>query len=261
MDGKSAILAAEAAELAYQCETEIADRFKHYEYIDIEAVQGFVAREGDTVIICFRGTDAKRDWIYNLNAKKMNPAGMPGKVHKGFNRAMQLVVGEVVTAYGKVKDESTTKVIITGHSFGAAIALLYAARMFHDNGVSPTIHLFGCPRVGNKTFGKWFDTVFACCYRWVKNNDIVPRTPFALWGWVFKFFPFLRFMPMGFRHVGRFCYLDHSGKRRPDITKLELFKDRLAGRILHAGKSMTDGLSDHDMGDYRKDVTKNMKGK
>lgn len=258
MNYQLAIRAAKFSELAYAEKNEVAKSFREFRWIDKGPVQGFVARKNGVVWIVFRGTDPEKikDWIVNLKTTKTNAIGMKGRVHKGFFEAMESVLLEVNAAQDELFQQDD-EIAVCGHSQGAALAVLYSARMiqFWPEAKKPTIHLFGCPRVGNGKFAKWFDSRFQKCFRWVNNNDVVARIPLALWPWLHCLFPVLRFLPMGFRHVGQFLYFDYRGRLHKSISQFDLLKDRLKGRFAF-WHWLSDGIRDHS-GTYAKLVIEN----
>ena len=90
---------------------------------------------------------------------------------------------------------------------------------------------YGAPRVGNRRYVNYVRLDF---FRWVNNNDIVPRVP-PTW--------------MGYRHTGQEIYLDALGKIRR-VTGWQRLKDRLRGLILGLQKGRLDPLSDHSLNEY-----------
>src|SRR5262249_54451343 len=101
---------------------------------------------------------------------------------------------------------------LTGHSLGAALATLAAARWAAGHRVQG-LYTFGSPRVGNAAFAA---TVPGPCYRFVNNNDVVTRLPppglFA-----------------GYRHVGVLKYIRTDGVIVEDPAPEGVARDRLAG--------------------------------
>ena len=158
-------------------------------------VQCVLRRWGTRLSVVFRGSDALIDWAHNLRfCKKVIPYGntaSPIRVHGGFLDAykapqIRLAIRRAVTA-------DIRQVDLTGHSYGAALALLCAVDLqYHFPTLDYTVALFGCPRVGNRAFRASYDRRVFKTVRVEYGNDIVTRLPFA---W------------MGFRHVGARLHL------------------------------------------------------
>ncbi|KAM0491761.1 hypothetical protein ACHAP8_010391 [Fusarium lateritium] len=80
-----------------------------------------------------------------------------------------------------IKEFPNDQIIVTGHSQGAAIALLTALSIQKEFGKGTTIReiiAYGVPRVGNKKFANAFDAIFPGKYTGVVNGeDWVPSLP------------------------------------------------------------------------------------
>jgi predicted lipase len=83
-----------------------------------------------------------------------------------------------------------TKVFVTGHSLGAAMAVLCAAGLGagvrFGSQLNPPLELgekigdvytFGQPRVGNKAFYDWYATAKHNSWRVTHYKDIIPHVP------------------------------------------------------------------------------------
>jgi hypothetical protein len=162
------------------------------------------------VIVCFRGSESGqaeeqfKDWILaDFNAllepkKQLGPGVM---VHRGFWKALDSdsVYTRVVQAVKKQGGFQGKKVFVTGHSLGAALATLCAARMSKDGTGTPVAYTYGGPRVGNEAFRKAFR---ARQHRWINYNDVVPMVPPDL--------------PLGYRHVGSTNNIKKDGSIKLD---------------------------------------------
>ena len=158
--------------------------------------------------IAFRGTDELRDALTHIQFwKKVIPYGNEKsniRVHTGFIRAYKAeAVRKTIWSF---VDDSIERVIITGHSYGAALACLCAVDLqynFSDKDYEVT--LFGGPRVGNTAFVNSFNTRLFKTLRVENGNDIVTKVPFRI---------------MGYRHVGAKLHLGF-----PRIFFMVSFKD------------------------------------
>jgi fermentation-respiration switch protein FrsA (DUF1100 family) len=121
--------------------------------LDAGGTQGFVAsrNEGDdpVTVVAFRGTEPDRpmDVLADLNILP-SPGGVGGNVHRGFANALHAVEGPVRAAILRAPG----RIVLTGHSLGAAIALLAAGLVPAERRATTRLHTFGCPRVGDKDF-------------------------------------------------------------------------------------------------------------
>jgi predicted lipase len=80
--------------------------------------------------------------------------------------------------------EDIKRIMITGHSQGAALAVLCAVDLeynFPDKEIE--VILFGCPRVGNEAFAKSFNRRVCKTVRVENGNDIVTKVPPKLLGY------------------------------------------------------------------------------
>ena len=148
--------------------------------------RGIIARRDDATIVAFAGTDpAVLDNM--LTIFKVLPASDAG-THRGFARALEPVWDEI---RGTVVS-SARPVIFTGHSLGAALAVLAALRAA-DLGHAPlAVYTFGSPRVGGINFAARYDERLGeVTYRLVHGDDIVATVPMSR---------------LGFRHVGRYLH-------------------------------------------------------
>ncbi len=116
-------------------------------------------------VLVFRGTEEFRDWLQNINAFSERWEGA-GRVHEGFHAALEAVWDKVIG----LLTTTDKPLYYTGHSLGAALALLAAA-------LKPprATYAFGCPLVGNGDFARSFDG--KPLFRIVNNRDVVPTLP------------------------------------------------------------------------------------
>lgn len=176
-----------------------------FRFFDGSVAECFVVGTPEYSVVFVRGTEvfslnAFFDVIADLNVRQIEePAG--GKVHRGFRESLDEIWGgrEGLEAHlNSLRRDygDDHRVWFTGHSLGAAIVTLAAARYPEGAG----LYTFGSPRVGNREF---VDSVRVPSYRIVNNRDPVALLP-----------PSIR-LPGGltfeYEHVGSIYRFDGQG--------------------------------------------------
>lgn len=131
--------------------------------------------DDDCTYVAIEGSDTLVNWRDNLDIRMLNGA------HRGFVRYAERCVEQ----YDLVRVlEKNRRVVLTGHSQGAAAALLIAHMLrAHTHNVLEVV-LFGCPHVGSSHFlsellsEKEGPPVFM--YR--NGDDLVCALPFRVFG-------------------------------------------------------------------------------
>lgn len=162
-------------------------------------VEGLTATAGESLLIVFRGTDSRANWVTNLTFPKRvvpyNGVNPRIRVHGGWLAAYKPVVREIIHA--AVAASGARRVVVVGYSMGGALAILSAVDIqYNFPGVSVQCATFGAPRVGNRAFRRSYNRRLPDTVRVVNGGDIVTKLP----PWAF-----------GFYHVGN---LEHVGDRR-----------------------------------------------
>lgn len=138
--------------------------------------------------LVFRGTEQDvRDFRSDLETFPIRVAGDGARVHEGFEQALDAVWPEILLELTK----QDCPVFYAGHSLGAALATLAAARRRPQ-----AAYVFGSPRVGNERFAAALSSV--ALYRVVDDTDVVTDLPPEL---------------IGFRHAGEL----HRIGPRPEV--------------------------------------------
>ncbi len=174
------------------------------------STQALFAESNDppVVVILFRGTELKQasDLAADLAIWRLPLAksGWPadwGSAHAGFLQAFEEVEPLLMLKLREL-DGTNTPIWITGHSLGAALATLTAARILRAETEGLHVNLrgvytFGSPRVGDATFARAFRDATkkygVSSLRFRNANDVVTSIPDSL---------------IGFEHVGLLAYLD-----------------------------------------------------
>ncbi len=153
--------------------------------------------ETSFTIVVFRGTQAPKNWFYNLDAiHTVRPDGI--RTHRGFQAAFDSIWPSVSAAIGSGDPGGR---VYTGHSLGAALATLAAAAC-----PPLAVYTFGSPRVGDASLVRSFgDTPI---FRVVNGGDIVPHLP-------------LKSELIDFRHVGTLVHVNSGGAVATDTARDE----------------------------------------
>lgn len=248
MDWNNAYMCAVVSDKIYmdydECYTDIKEFVqtkKSFLFLDDRGAQGCCFRHNkDTIVLAFRGTqpDKLNDLLADLKAWR-ETSDTKGKVHAGFKDEVDKIWPYVEKYLKSSIVKKTDKVIITGHSLGAAMATIVASRV-KQLGKEVSLYNFGSPRVGNHDWAEQFDDIPT--WRFVNNNDIVCKVP-----------------PYGlFTHIGELNYINYYGNIRKN-TWWQRFKDQMRGRWRALQKfQLFDGAFDHAMGLYVKKVGKRL---
>ncbi|XP_027368158.1 uncharacterized protein LOC113874135 [Abrus precatorius] len=168
--------------------------------------------EPNLIVVAFRGTEPfdADQWRTDVDISWYELANV-GRIHSGFMKALGLqknsgwpkeieqssssgcaqhsyayyTIREKLRAMLEAKEDA--KFILTGHSLGGALAILFATVLvFHEEAwlldKLEGVYTFGQPRVGDNQFGEYmkdklrkYDVRYL---RYVYCNDMVPRVPY-----------------------------------------------------------------------------------
>jgi hypothetical protein len=239
---ETALSLAQFSELAYRDTDEICGVLNegglHVKWFEDEATdtQAFVAWDDSITVICFRGTENIQSAITDIEVKLLVYDYGAGEVHGGFIGSWNAVYTDI--AQHIEQNCPAKELLVTGHSLGGALAVI-AADHFVYEGRMVRAYTFGQPRVFDQRGVEQAAERLDGYHRFVHNNDVVPRIPFAGWG---------------YRHAGRLNHFDHTGKLLLDPAAWMVFADRVIGRFksrkLNPFKWTSDGLDDHSMTRY-----------
>ncbi len=211
---------------------------------DQDGTQAYLAGNTAFAILAFRGTeiDEFKDTLTNINLPLVSFQGT-GKVHKGFLHALDRIWDRVEPRLRELT-RAETPVWYTGHSLGAALAVLAAARI-----PPAALFTFGSPRIGNGDFAAGLNTIPH--FRFVNSNDIVPTLPPGM---------------LGYAHTGLHLFLSANGKltRNPGGGRVLLAK--IVAAVLYAlrlpyfrpGMVKLRALADHTILNYTAGVRRNI---
>jgi triacylglycerol lipase len=204
---------AEASTLVYANEAFVKQRFseagfKRVKFFNRSGTQCFIAANNQFAIVAFRGSEiwkrnerfdpgqAIADFKTNIDIR-LSDWIRGGRVHSGFKAALDDVWQELLPEI-QILEARGTKIWLTGHSLGAALATLAADRLLDVQG----LYTFGSPRVGDQEFQSRFQLK---AFRVVNGNDIVTSMP----------------AKNPYHHVGELKFIDPKGgiKDRPGFVE------------------------------------------
>jgi triacylglycerol lipase len=242
-----------AAQLAQACETVYAapdvvaqwaiDEWDcdEFMFFDVEDSQGFVAADGQSLIVAFRGTQPSElsDWLTDADTTLV-PGPLDGKVHGGFYDALADIWQSLDREVRRIDPTGRLPLWITGHSLGGALATLAAARWIERQRRVDGVYTFGQPRVGDRTFSRNYNFALkASSFRFVNNNDMVTRIPPRA---------------LGYFHVGTLKYFTDEGNLEEDFSWWQQFLDQWKFRLEDFLDGALEGVADHSMLEYRQRV-------
>ncbi|XP_028054031.1 uncharacterized protein LOC114258292 [Camellia sinensis] len=187
----------------------------------------FKNKKANLIVVAFRGTNSLdagalitdlESELYEIKGHKK----MEGRAHLGFMKALGLKKDldwpkpEEITdvdylsqhpAYYEIRErlrkqlledeEGKTKFIVTGHSLGGALAILFVGLLgYHEDTLllekMEGVYTFGQPRVGDDKFKDFMNSTikkYGVKYlRYVYSNDVVTRVPFDVQIYPYKHF-------------------------------------------------------------------------
>lgn len=173
---------------------QIAELFSKVEWETVgKDTQYCIVETEEETVILFLGSNSKRDWLTNLTFPKKPYKRMevPFTVHRGYLKEWKLIRNVFTDYFWKQLEVGTAlkPIIISGHSYGGAIATLCKEQLWHDLPfMREDIRLvtFGAPMV----VGFWNFRKVKHCWKnstlYRNGSDAVTVVPSAL---------------LGFRHV------------------------------------------------------------
>ncbi|MCB9925612.1 MAG: lipase family protein [Planctomycetaceae bacterium] len=208
-------------------------------------MQAFIASDESKVIVAFRGTESTQitDWLIDLDTRKSNSnlaaeAGSLGiwfDVHNGFFdgiSSLWIDMADRITAAA----EAEKPVWLTGHSLGAALAMLAAAKRLEDQLPVSGVYTFGSPRVGGAAFYSEMKKHHPFPnYRFVNHRDAVTRIPAFV---------------SGYMHQGQVMYFDGQGGFHPNYDPYRPIIDFFVDLTARFRATFAGSIQDHSMSKY-----------
>ncbi|MBI1860082.1 MAG: hypothetical protein HYR96_04085 [Deltaproteobacteria bacterium] len=195
--------------------------------------QAVWAENRDGIILVFRGTTPENAAdLATDRARSREPLRDLGEVHAGFLGALKIVWGDIDRRMAQLRRRERNEqgmryqkpIWISGHSLGAAIATIAAAKLLKEGFNVAGLYTFGSPRADTEAFAHAVELMAhdrgmrEQLVRFVNQHDIVARIP--------PFTGLTAELPLKeeWRHVGRVKYF--TGKK-PESGSVELNTDPL----------------------------------
>jgi hypothetical protein len=146
-------------------------------YTDLQGFVG-VLESARTIYMVFRGTSSLLNWVDDVEIHQVPYTTYPEctdcVVHNGFYRSSNGVKSQCMNILQKYPNHT---IIVTGHSYAAAIAQLISMELLYNN-ITSIAYTFGQPRIGNPNYANFVNEKFKNLWRFTHNRDIVPHVPF-----------------------------------------------------------------------------------
>jgi triacylglycerol lipase len=145
-------------------------------------LQGYVGymKEYKNIYVVLRGSSSVMNWLDDFEIRLVDYKTFPEcncKVHNGFYKSALGVKNKTLATVKLLKTRFPTyKVVVTGHSYGASCGQLLGMELERE-GINVDIYDFGQPRVGNKMYADFSNTIIKNYWRFVHNKDTVPHVP------------------------------------------------------------------------------------
>jgi triacylglycerol lipase len=104
------------------------------------------------------------------------------------------------------------RILVTGHSLGAAVAILSGFELAKTTGIATELYTLAGPRTGAPDFADAYRGVVPICYRVVNFMDVVPQVP----------------LPPLYKHTGEEV-LVHGGFKPLEVAYAHRLTTYLAG--------------------------------
>lgn len=157
----NAYFAVVLAGMAYKSQAEIEKELVDVGYKDTKVLffrsalaAGFIVEWDDVLAIAFRGSTTWQEWLNNLNFWPKFTSY--GRIHAGFSNTIDSI-GPTIYSMILPGLLSGSKVVLTGHSRGGALAALFAYFLAINGYKAHAVYTFGSPKFGTGEFFDFFE--------------------------------------------------------------------------------------------------------
>lgn len=153
----------------------------------------YLDESNSTLFIIFRGTNNIKEWLqdFDIVQKKYNVSNYFNNIKlNNYKQKTSSILNNVSihagfvdiyshfrdTIFKILKEKKPKKVIVSGHSLGAAVATICGVDLYLHK-YDTTIYNFASPRIGGDNFLKLVEDYKIPIYRHVNDADIIPTLP------------------------------------------------------------------------------------
>ena len=102
---------------------------------DLQGFIGYIPNQ-KKIYIAYRGTSSYYNWMNDLEVRLVNYNTYPEcqcKIHNGFYKSALNIKNQTLDSLLELKKENPTyEIIVTGHSYGAAVAQIVAMELINE---------------------------------------------------------------------------------------------------------------------------------
>jgi triacylglycerol lipase len=154
--------------------------FDNYRFLvnELAGLQVLIIANDETMVVAFQGSKDLIDWFANFYFFQQDAEhGVVGRVHQGFAAVLdsewEQIIG-TIEHFGRPGQQ----IWLSGHSLGAALATLSAARLVAAGYDLAPLYTHASPRVGDTQFAEaFYEQTGGKHYRIANDVDIVPHLP------------------------------------------------------------------------------------
>lgn len=163
---------------------EPANDFQYYQTLydkktDLHGYVGVIQPENQ-ILVVFRGSASTRNWMDDADVILTQYSTFVEcncNVHSGFYASSNNIYPFVHEYVNDMLDIFPNfNVIITGHSYGAAVAQLISMELL-SNGIYSSLYNYGQPRIGDRNYANFVNSKMDKLWRFTHYKDMIPHIP------------------------------------------------------------------------------------
>lgn len=170
------------------------------------------------LIMVFCGSNEINDWRLNIKAYQKDFFKL-GNIHRGFQKAFLSIKDQIMDKQALFE----YPLFITGHSLGAALAVLTTAYLGIKSNQIFATYTFGAPKVGGQEFVQSIN--HHTIHRIVNDCDLVTHLPFELGKINYEHYGENWFLDKNAELLGNLSHDEISSKQSDFPNFIEIFRE------------------------------------